>query len=98
MYWLLFYDVGDDYLERRVDFRKDHLGLAQAALDRGELLLAGALDDPVDGAVLVFKGDSKSVAEEFARHDPYVINNLVRGWRVRAWNVVVGDGVQVPQL
>jgi uncharacterized protein YciI len=44
----------------------------------------------VDGAALVFKGDDPSVAERFARNDPYVVNGLVQNWRVRAWNVVVG--------
>jgi hypothetical protein len=37
---------------------------------QGELVLAGTLADPVDGAVLLFKGDSPEVAENFARNDP----------------------------
>ena len=89
-YWLLFYDVVDDYVERRAPLRADHLARAQAAHERGELLLAGALADPPDGAVLVFAGDDASVAEDFATADPYVTNGLVTSWRVRAWTVVVG--------
>ena len=89
-YWLLFYDVVDDYVERRAPLRGEHLALAHAAHERGELLLAGALADPSDGAVLVFAGDDASVAEEFAAADPYVRNGLVTSWRVRAWTVVVG--------
>jgi hypothetical protein len=89
-YWLLFYDVVDDYVERRTPLRAEHLGLARAAHERGELLLAGALADPPDGAVLVFAGDDASVAEDFAAADPYVRNGLVTSWRVRAWTVVVG--------
>jgi uncharacterized protein YciI len=91
MYYLLFYDVVPAYVERRIPFRAEHLTLAQAAHDRGELVMGGALADPVDGAVLLFRGNSSAVAESFANLDPYVRNGLVINWRVRAWNVVVGE-------
>ena len=87
---MLLYDVVDDYVERRTAFREEHLGLARAAAERGELLLAGALAEPPDGAVLVFRAADASVAEAFARADPYVVNGLVTDWRVRSWTVVVG--------
>lgn len=86
----LLYDLADDYLERRALLRAEHLGLAQAAFDRGELLLAGAMSDPYDQALLVWRTDDVSVVESFARADPYVVNGLVKAWRVRTWNVVVG--------
>jgi uncharacterized protein len=91
MRWLLLYDLVDDYLERRPDFRAQHLELARAAHERGELLLAGALADPYDRALLVFAGDSQAIAEEFARSDPYVLNGLVTTWTVRQWNEVLAD-------
>ena len=90
MYYLLLYDVVDDYLERRGAYRAEHLALARAAHERGEIVLAGALADPADGAVLVFKGDDRTAAERFAQNDPYVKNGLVSRWRVRDWTVVVG--------
>jgi uncharacterized protein YciI len=90
MYYLLFYDVVPDYAERRTPFRAEHLALAEAAVERGDLVMGGALADPIDGAVLLFRGDSPAVAESFASVDPYVRNGLVTKWRVRAWNVVVG--------
>ena len=90
MYYLLFYDVVDDYVERRARFREAHLNLAREAQERGELLLAGAFADPVDGAALLFAGDTASVAERFAENDPYVLNGLVTSWRVREWTVVIG--------
>jgi uncharacterized protein YciI len=90
MYYLLLYDVVSDYVEKRPAYREAHLERAKEALSRGELVLAGAFADPVDGAALVFKGDDPSVAERFARNDPYVVNGLVAKWRVRSWNVVVG--------
>ncbi|MEJ7583187.1 MAG: YciI-like protein [Acidimicrobiales bacterium] len=90
MHWLLFYDVVDDYVERRQPFRDAHLAHAQAAYDRGELFLAGALAEPADGAVLVFRCDSAEIVEAFARSDPYAQAGVVTGWRVRPWTVVVG--------
>jgi uncharacterized protein YciI len=90
MYYLLLYDVVDGYVEKRAPFRDIHLKLASEALHRGELVLGGAFADPVDGAALVFRGEDRSVAERFAESDPYVRNGLVKKWRVRDWNVVVG--------
>lgn len=87
-YFALFYDVVDDYVERRAAFRDEHLGLVREAHGRGDLVLAGAFADPVDGALLVFRGQSHHIAEEFARNDPYVINGLVTRWNVREWSVV----------
>jgi uncharacterized protein YciI len=91
MYWLLLYDLVDDYLERRAALRAEHLGLATAAHERGELVMAGALADPADRAVLVFKTDDRSNVVDFARNDPYVKEGLVKEWTVRNWTVVVGD-------
>lgn len=90
-HFLLFYDGAPDYLARRPQHRDAHLKHAWAAADRGALVVAGALADPVDGAVLMFAGDDKWVAEDFARADPYVLNGLVAKWHVREWTTVVGD-------
>ncbi|HEU4881092.1 MAG TPA: YciI-like protein [Longimicrobium sp.] len=95
MHYLLFYDVAPDYLQRRTAFRAEHLQLARDAHARGELVLAGALDNPVDGAVLLFSGSSPAAAEAFAAADPYVRNGLVMSWRVREWTTVVGDNPAV---
>ncbi len=95
MHYILSYDVIGDYVERRAQFRDLHLKHARAAFDRGELVLAGALADPVDGAVLIFRGPSSEAAERFAESDPYVLNGLVKQWRVRKWNTVIGDGATV---
>ena len=90
MHYILFYDIDDDYIERRAQFREAHLKLASEALERGELLLGGALADPVDGVVIIFSGDHPGAAERFAQADPYVANGLVKGWRVRKWTTVIG--------
>jgi uncharacterized protein len=90
-HYLLFYTTSQDYLERRGEFRPDHLRLAWEAHARGELVLAGALAEPADGAVLLFVGPTAEAAERFARSDPYVVNGLVTSWQVRAWTTVIGD-------
>ena len=88
-YFALMYDVVDDFIERRTPFRTDHLRAANEANARGELLLAGALTDPPEAALLVFNVPDAAVVERFARADPYVTSGLVRQWRVRPWAVVV---------
>ena len=88
MKYLLFYDYIEGIVEKRAPLREGHLGLAQRYFERGDLLLAGAFTDPVDGALFVFT--NRGAAESFVRDDPYVLNGLVTGHRIREWNVVVG--------
>ena len=90
-YYALQYEVVDDFGNRRTPYRPEHLRLVTEAHNRGEMPIAGALGDPPDGALLIFRGASPSVAEDFARNDPYVQKGLVTRWRVRQWNVVVGQ-------
>jgi uncharacterized protein YciI len=92
----VFYEVGDDYVSKRAQFRELHLKKAWEASERGELVLAGALAKPVDGAVLLFTGDSSEVAERFAKADPYVVNGAVKRWYVRGWTTVAGQGAATP--
>lgn len=95
MHYLLFYEGGDGYVERREPHRAAHLAHARAAVARGELVLGGAYADPVDGALLLFSGDSPAVAERFAEADPYVQGGAVRRWWVREWTTVVGKDAAV---
>ena len=89
MYFALFYETVDNFVERRQPIREDHLAAVRTAHAAGTLVMAGALK-PADGALLVFRGDAASVAEQFARADPYVTRGLVKNWRVREWTVVIG--------
>lgn len=89
-YFLLTYEAGDNYVERRAPLRAQHLAVAEAAAGRGELVSAGALADPIDGSLLIFKAASADVAKRFAESDPYVVNGLIRSWRVREWTPVIG--------
>ena len=90
-YYALLYTVVDNFVERRTPYRSAHLQLVADAHGRGDLVMAGALGDPPDGALLVFRAADRSVAEDFARGDPYVTSGVVTGWEVRPWNVVTGS-------
>jgi uncharacterized protein len=96
MHYLLFYEFVSDYAERRATFRSQHLRLAWEAQARGELVLAGAYSDPIDGAVLLFRCNSQAVPQGFAASDPYVLAGLVKRWHVREWTTVVGEGATTP--
>jgi len=96
MHYVLIYDLAPDYLARRPEFRAEHLALAWKRVERGELMLGGAVGDPVESALLVFHCDSPDVPAEFARDDPYVKNGLVKQWKVRPWSTVVGKNAANP--
>lgn len=95
-HFLMFYQTSDDYLSRRAEFREAHLRKAWESCARNELILGGALADPKDGAVLLFRAESPQVAEDFAKADPYVQNGLITGWRIHEWSTVVGDSAANP--
>lgn len=92
-HFLLIYNYAPDYMDKRAAVRPAHLELARASVARGELQLGGAVphDDPPFG-LLLFKGESAAVAEDFARADPYTTQGVVTSWRVREWITVVGEG------
>jgi uncharacterized protein len=89
-YFTLTYDVVEDFVNKRTPFRPSHLKEVRDAHERGELIMAGALAEPA-GALLVFRAADKTVAEKFAKADPYVKEGLVKSWKVRPWTVVVGQ-------
>ena len=90
--FVLFYDYVEGVVEKRAPFRDDHLALANEYLERGELVMAGAFAEPVDGAAFVFSVEERARVEAFVAADPYVANGLVPSWRIREWTVVVGGG------
>jgi len=96
MHYVLIYDYTADYMERRGEFRDEHLKLAWASHERGEFQLGGVLGEPVDSALLWFKADSPAVVEAFVAADPYVKNGLVTNWRIRPWMTVAGAQANAP--
>jgi uncharacterized protein len=96
MHFLLFYEFVPDYLERRVEYRAKHLQLARQSEAKGELILAGAYANPVDGAALLFQCASREIPERFVAADPYVQSGLVTRWNIREWTTVVGRDASTP--
>ncbi|MGQ0585632.1 MAG: YciI-like protein [Gammaproteobacteria bacterium] len=94
-HFLLIYDLAPDYLQRRAQFRDEHLALAWKAADGGELVLGGALEEPTEQTFLLFKG-SRDAALRFAAADPYVKNGLVKAFKVRQWLTVAGASAANP--
>ena len=94
-HFLLIYDLAPDYLQRRAQFRDEHLALAWKAADAGELALGGALDEPAEQSFVLFRG-SREAALRFAAADPYVKHGLVKAFRVRQWHTVVGAQATTP--
>lgn len=90
-YYILNYSLAENYLQERGQYRAEHLGMAKEAAEKGELVLGGAMDDPADEAILIFRGEDESIARQFAENDPYVKNGLIKEWTVRKWNAVVGS-------
>lgn len=95
LHFMLIYDVGPDFIARRAQYRQQHLALAWQAAAAGELLLAGALEEPTEQAFLLFRG-SRDAARRFAESDPYVMHGLVKQWRVKQWHTVAGEAAALP--
>lgn len=89
-HYLLWYELGPDYMERRVEFRMDHLRMTRDYAEAGLLIAGGAVSDPLDVALILFYTDSPAIVEDFARKDPYVTSGIVKSWRVREWTTVAG--------
>ena len=90
MHYILFYKYGPDYLTKREPFREEHLRLLREAHERGEVVMAGALNDPPDGAAIIFKAEDPSAVRAVAVNDPYVKNGVVLEWDIRPYKVVIG--------
>ena len=74
---------------RRDPHRADHLTFLKAHGEQGDLVLAGALTDPLDGAWIVVRAESEAAAYAMVSDDPYVRAGLVRSITVRPIAVVV---------
>jgi uncharacterized protein len=82
---VLFYESADDVASKAPAQFPAH----QARLDEfqaaGTLLMVGTFANPQDdGSMAVFT--TREAAEAFAQGDPFVLNGVVRAWRVLEWN------------
>jgi uncharacterized protein YciI len=78
-------------VERRAPYREAHLAYARALRDAGHMLLGGAFADPVDGALLVYRAESRAQVEAWLADDPYLRAGLWPAVTIREWTVVIGE-------
>lgn len=81
---MLFYESADDVMSKAPQVFPAHRERLQEFKARGELLLVGTFADPqADGSMAVFA--TRDGAESFAAGDPFVLQGVVRAWRVKEW-------------
>jgi uncharacterized protein YciI len=87
--WVVLYESADDVYETAPIHFAAHRARLDEFRQRGDLLLVGTFGDPrAEGSMSVFR--SKAAAEEFVAGDPFVLNGVVKGWMLRAWNEIYG--------
>ena len=96
-HFALIYEMVENFVERRKPYRETHLQHINDAHARGLIVMAGAMGDPPDGGLLIFRAESPAAVEEWVRADIYVTSGIVTGWRVRPWNVVIGAEPAAPK-
>jgi uncharacterized protein len=82
---ILFYEYVEDVLDRRAPYREAHLERIRA---RDDIVMAGAVGDPLHAAVIIFKDTEPEQIAEFARKDPYLEGGLVVESRIEVYRVV----------
>ena len=95
MHYLMFYDVADDYAEKRMPFRAAHIAYARKAVARGDLVLGAPSRARPMGPCLCFAAPRRPSPKRLPPGS-YVVNGLVRQWRVREWTTVVGALAESP--
>ena len=88
MKYVLFYESGDDVATKAPENFPAHRARLDEYHGAGTLLMVGTLGNPItDGSMAVFT--TREAAEEFASGDPFVLNGVVRSWRVLQWDEVL---------
>jgi uncharacterized protein len=76
--------------ERRTPHRAAHLEWLRELHAAGRLLLAGALQDPVDTGVLIFRAPDGYTVRQLLMQDPYARAELIVEVSVRPYGIAVG--------
>jgi uncharacterized protein YciI len=83
--YVLFYQSADDLMSKAPAHFPAHLVRVNEFHARGALLMVGTFGNPQEeGAMSIFT--TREAAEEFAKSDPFVVNAVVRSWKVLEWN------------
>lgn len=93
--YALFQQFGADYMEKRGPFRDEHMAHLNAAIARGDILVAGAMMEGAPESMVIFQADSAEAVEAYARADPYVAGGVTKSWCVREWIAVAGPGALI---
>jgi uncharacterized protein len=88
--FVVTYRYVTDMENRRTPHREEHLRWLEELADQGLVLLAGALQDPVDSAVLVVRAADLYQARRLVIDDPYAKANLITEVVTRPIGLVVG--------
>lgn len=78
-----FYEMAPDALSKVMTHFPAHRARLDEFHARGDLLAAGPLGNPPEGAMAIF--NSREAAEEFIEGDPFVTEGLVSKWRLVEW-------------
>ncbi len=85
---VMTYRAVEDFLPLAQQHGPAHVARLHEFRDRGVLLMAGTLDEPMNGdALAVFT--TRAAAEEFISGDPFVVHGVVAQWTVRPWDEVL---------
>jgi uncharacterized protein YciI len=88
MKYVMSYRAVDDFLPLAQQHYPAHAARVQEFAARGDLLLVGTFDEPMNGEAMgVFT--TREAAEEFIAGDPFVQHGVVADWSVRPWNEVL---------
>jgi len=87
MLHVLFYESADDVASKAPAHFPAHHARLEEFHARGELLMVGTFGDPQEeGSMAIFS--SREAAESFVEGDPFVLNGVVRAWRVLDWDEI----------
>jgi uncharacterized protein len=82
---VVLYEAADDVAERAPQHFAAHRERFLEFHRRGDLLGIGTFGDAAgDAAMGIFT--SRAAAEEFVADDPFVVNGVVKAWRIREWD------------
>ncbi len=90
MYFILTYQTVNRFNDRKRRYRAEHLTLVKSYHAEGKLIMAGALLEPNDAALFIFRCESAEEVEVFVQLDSYVQKNLVMSYDIRPWSVAIG--------
>ena len=87
--YVVLYQSADNVAEKAPLHFAAHWARALEFHARGDLLQIGTFADPqTQGSMSIFL--TREAAEEFVRGDPFVIEDVVKGWEIREWGDAFG--------